>query len=372
MVVAVALSTPTQAVTVYVDAVYGNDVWSGRLAAPSGSPSTDGPWQSLTKVSSQTFQPGDVILLKCGQTWNETLKVASNGTAANPISVGSYPNGCAAKPLIDGAIPIPSRSWTARPGNIYLALLPVDLLVNTALSDGASGWGVSAPNRDATLITTNDCGSGGSPPCLTAIGGTVGNTIIYSLFEHRVSLSPSSTYTLRFRAKAAVGVNARVMVRRAGPPWDIVGLNQPVIGTGSWATYSFEFSAATSLQNARVDIELPGGRPAISVDDVRLTLRNDLLLGLFAEGTKLVQAHHPNVGHNQNSANSVYLHTASDSLAGAGGGSSYLTMGSDVATQVQSAITPGQTIRIRSRPWVIDERLVTSVAGGVINFDQPT
>ena len=59
------------AVTYYVDSATGNNAWTGRQAAPVGSPATDGPWLTLTKVSAVSLLPGDTVLLKCGGTWQK-------------------------------------------------------------------------------------------------------------------------------------------------------------------------------------------------------------------------------------------------------------------------------------------------------------
>ena len=44
----------------------------------------------MTKVSGLILNPSDKILLKKGDTWNETLTLRGNGTSFNPIYVGSY------------------------------------------------------------------------------------------------------------------------------------------------------------------------------------------------------------------------------------------------------------------------------------------
>jgi hypothetical protein len=65
----------------------------------NGSDSNDGmspqtPWQTLAKTGSQKYQPGDKILLKCSDEWNEELRlVGSNGSANNPIAISSYGDG---------------------------------------------------------------------------------------------------------------------------------------------------------------------------------------------------------------------------------------------------------------------------------------
>ena len=73
--------------TYYIDATNGNN------ASPGTSPAQ--AWQSVTKVANQTFQAGDAILLKCGESWEETLEIknTSNGNAQAPITIADYGEG---------------------------------------------------------------------------------------------------------------------------------------------------------------------------------------------------------------------------------------------------------------------------------------
>jgi len=80
------------AATYYVDSVSGNDNYDGL------SPGT--AWQSLTKVNSTTFQPGDEILLKAGCAWTGRLWPKGSGTDGSPIVIDMY--GTGAQPLING------------------------------------------------------------------------------------------------------------------------------------------------------------------------------------------------------------------------------------------------------------------------------
>jgi len=79
----------------YVSQSSGNDSWSGEVASPEG---TRGPWKTLARASVE-YIPGDRILLKCGDTWNEELHPLGNGTSLKPIIIASYGKG--AKPVID-------------------------------------------------------------------------------------------------------------------------------------------------------------------------------------------------------------------------------------------------------------------------------
>ncbi len=72
--------------------------------AADGSDANDGlspetAWQSLDKVNGTTFNPGDVIHFKGGDTWTGQLWPKGNGTAENRITLTSYGEG---RPLING------------------------------------------------------------------------------------------------------------------------------------------------------------------------------------------------------------------------------------------------------------------------------
>jgi len=84
-------ATWAQAATYYVSRSSGNDSWTGL--------SDDKPWKTLAKASAVKYVPGDGILLKCGDTWDEELHPRGSGTAARPITISSYGKGN--KPVID-------------------------------------------------------------------------------------------------------------------------------------------------------------------------------------------------------------------------------------------------------------------------------
>jgi len=87
---------PARATTYYVSQSSGNDSWTGIAETPANG---NGPWKSLAKASSANLAPGDRLLLKCGDTWNEELQPKGNGTPAKPIIISSYGQG--SKPAID-------------------------------------------------------------------------------------------------------------------------------------------------------------------------------------------------------------------------------------------------------------------------------
>ena len=90
---AIVCANPLFAAIYYVDAVDGNDLYSGTSEALA--------WQSLDRVSDTTFSAGDQILLNAGDAWSGEMDLNGNGMAGNPIIVDMYGSG--AKPFIDGA-----------------------------------------------------------------------------------------------------------------------------------------------------------------------------------------------------------------------------------------------------------------------------
>lgn len=79
----------------YVSHSTGNDEWTGKAAEKSGK---TGPWRTLKRASIK-YAPGDRILLKRGDTWNEELAPQGSGTSEKPIVIGTYGEGD--RPVID-------------------------------------------------------------------------------------------------------------------------------------------------------------------------------------------------------------------------------------------------------------------------------
>lgn len=71
----------------YIDATNGDDSYTGISKAM--------PWQTLANVNKRTYQPGDKILLKCGEVWTGHLEVGedSDGDVSHPITFGAYGGG---------------------------------------------------------------------------------------------------------------------------------------------------------------------------------------------------------------------------------------------------------------------------------------
>lgn len=79
-------------------------------------------WQTLEHVNDQTFQPGDSILFRRGDTWRDTLYITSSGTTDAWITFGAY--GTGAKPRLLGSEQ--ATGWTQVATNIWRSATPLD------------------------------------------------------------------------------------------------------------------------------------------------------------------------------------------------------------------------------------------------------
>jgi hypothetical protein len=77
--------TMLHAMSYYVDSQSGNDANSGT--------STSRPWQTLNKVNTSSFRPGDKILFRAGGVWEGQLAPRSPGSVGHPIVIDKYGSG---------------------------------------------------------------------------------------------------------------------------------------------------------------------------------------------------------------------------------------------------------------------------------------
>ena len=77
----------------YIDATNGNNDSDGSQSRP---------WKTLSRISYSDFAPGDNILLKRGEAWNENLLALFSGNNDNPISINAYGEGDS--PVINGFV----------------------------------------------------------------------------------------------------------------------------------------------------------------------------------------------------------------------------------------------------------------------------
>ncbi|MBN1812060.1 MAG: right-handed parallel beta-helix repeat-containing protein, partial [Anaerolineae bacterium] len=151
VVVPVGAVRAPQAAIYYVSASDGSDGYNGL------SEST--PFETVGKVNTLNLQPGDRVLFKCGDTWRaEQLVIDDSGTASEPITLGSYPAGCADRPILSGAQPI--AGWIGYGANVYVADL------SAGANAGKFAYGVNQLFRGAERLPMGrwpnlDAGDGG-------------------------------------------------------------------------------------------------------------------------------------------------------------------------------------------------------------------
>jgi hypothetical protein len=134
-------SATASATTYYVSSSAGSDSNSGT--------SSSTPWQTIAHVNGQTFNPGDSVLFKRGDVWNESLTPASSGTSGNPIAFDAYGTGAA--PNFTGYYAVPTTAWELVTGNAWKAPVPSTYTaINFCLFGSVWGQKVSAVSSNLT------------------------------------------------------------------------------------------------------------------------------------------------------------------------------------------------------------------------------
>lgn len=348
----------------YVDSEHGNDSWTGKTPTLSGNSSVVGPWQTLGRLAAAPLLPNDVVYLACGGNWNETLRLNSSGSSGNPIIISAGPNNCEARPTIDGAMTIPDHMWTQYNGSIYRARLPIEYVKNPSLSKNLNDWNIWSQVNNASMSLDTVC-SGSPSPCMqfTSATGTGSSLIISNDFP----LAGGLDYSASVQVKAPAGTRLKFMIRRDGPTYESLAVDQSVTASGNWQTVSFAFRAARSAPNARFDIEVPNGKVRMNLREahVQRVLPAGGVMGVFVDGAAVRRAHHPNFGRTGVDPNSPY-----GTIASAGGNRTLDTTG--LILPPSGVLTPGLGVSIRINNWVLDERKVASLSGNRLTLDQDT
>jgi len=170
----------------------------------NGGTSTGTAWQTIAKVNASSFLPGDSILFKCGDSWNEQLNVPSNGTAGNPIILASYSTG--AMPIITGFQTL--SGWT-NIGNIWSVTFTNSVKYqNTVYINGALRAKGRYPNNGYLTFTSHSglnqiTGSLTGTPNYTGaqigvrnVGWVINTGYITSQSGGALNFSPNSYYAL--------------------------------------------------------------------------------------------------------------------------------------------------------------------------------
>jgi hypothetical protein len=179
--------------TYYVSSSGGSDSNAGT--------STAAPWQNMTKLYAQTFQPGDSVLLKRGDTWFDSMYInkGSGSVAYGNITFGAY--GVGADPIISGAAPKVSGNtfalglnttaeWTNVNGNVWRT---ASTIIAPQQCTTAKGW---EPNV-LTMVLNDGAAIGrrvSSQGSCTAQGYFYYDTATDYIYMYSTS-NPASYYT---------------------------------------------------------------------------------------------------------------------------------------------------------------------------------
>lgn len=370
MVSGLLAGSMASAATYYLDAANGNDSWAGTAQSASAG---NGPWRSLNRLTAASLQPGDSVLLACGQTWNETLRFTGSGTSAARIRIGTFPATCSTAPAIDGAVGLPASAWQLHRGQVYKATLGAATTIpNGNLAQTAAGWRNYSPSADATLAFDAAC-TGGGFGCLRFTTGSAAG--VNALITPPFAVTAGLTHNVTMRVLAPAGRSFTVDLRRMSAPYTLGGMNTAsFVGTGAWQTINVSFAPALSVTDARLDVGVPGGRTVLLLRDAAATSTQAAadVSQVFESGVGVNVAHHPNRGFNSTDPQSVFLRTAqaSSTFTNATGRavSNYLVTGSDLALPAGATITAGLKLSVRSADWDVSEHSVSSYSGNTLRF----
>jgi hypothetical protein len=141
VLLSVMFATNAWASTYYVSSSVGSDSNAGT--------SSSAPWQTIGHVNGQTFLPGDSVLFKRGDVWNESLAPASSGSSGDPIAFDAYGTGAA--PNLTGYYAVPASAWVLVTGNVWKAPVPATYTaVNFCLFGSVWGEKVAAVSSNLT------------------------------------------------------------------------------------------------------------------------------------------------------------------------------------------------------------------------------
>ena len=138
----------------YIDATSGSDMADGLTPATA--------WQSLSRIQSGSYLPGDNIRFKCGESYTGSLILQDSGTAGNPIVYGSY-GSCTpeTKPILAQS---GSTSILSGTGLEYITIDGLHFMNSTSTTPAVSLMGTT---ESLTFIDSRFSGRGTSSSCLS-------------------------------------------------------------------------------------------------------------------------------------------------------------------------------------------------------------
>jgi|GEM_PF-5619574 len=163
----------------------------GKDCNAGTSPSS--PWQTFSKLTQITLQPGDTICFRCGDTWNDTLHLSSNDTPGAPITWTSYSeNNNKSLPVISGFQEIAGSAWSSN-GDIRSATVPGDLGQFNVVTFGTT----AAPGGNQPIGRYPAVGStaGTWNRTVNVLLITTGAAALFTAYDHGMAAGDTVTFT---------------------------------------------------------------------------------------------------------------------------------------------------------------------------------
>ena len=143
-----------------------------------------------------------------------------------------------------------------------------NLLTNGDFNNGTTGWSCTLPGGSATCSVVN-----GEYQVNISSGGSTAWHV--QPLQGNLSLDNGKTYTFAFDARASSNRNAEIKVERDGSPWEDfsqIGSGQSL--TTSMQRFVYTFTMNTSLNNARVVLNIGNSNHNVIVDNMWLVEGN--------------------------------------------------------------------------------------------------
>ena len=234
----------------------GNDGNSGT--------SPESPWETLEKVNSFYFQPGDIIHFRSGDSWRGQL-IPKSGSQDRYVKYTKYGEGN--KPVIMGSVAKNYlKDWTDLGNNIWgivpsgTAIGP-ELISNGDFGNGAKSWSlyVQANSGAEASGLWNESSGYGSPGCYSLKISNSGTSRSHiSLTQYNISLEKNKYYKLAFAAKSSADFEMNsIHIRRGTSDFTYSNTIHTQI-TPVWKMYSYLFQSNITAADLRLEFFLGG------------------------------------------------------------------------------------------------------------------
>ncbi|MFH2096838.1 MAG: hypothetical protein ABIJ16_14105, partial [Bacteroidota bacterium] len=263
------LTTSLAFSTTYYVSNAGSDLNTGTLPGDS--------WQTLDKVNSFSFLPGDSVLFNRGDIWRGQL-IPHSGDSTGVVYYGAY--GTGDKPLLLGSVDMSSDiNWVNQGSNIWSTYSPVtsgtELIANPSFNTDAANWSFYTQGT-AVATGSRTTGDYASSPASYEITCAANGDYFYDIqfSTQNIPVTAGNAYCLTFCAKSTTAFQpAGILLMKSISPYTQYSTNTvipPMIDT-VWTKYTMYFIANTTAVDGMVNFFLGNAIPdgtTLFLDDV--------------------------------------------------------------------------------------------------------